>query len=213
MRTKRRTDAHRGCSAQRARDDCRHGRVHVPGAGHRRNGGCAERYLQLWRTALRDGHRGRARLRARPRPTRWRGASRAANTPHRIVARGPDRSGQNYPAMPSTRIGNGGSSTSRTCELRSKTSKRIRSRARWPLRPSPRQSSWSHRGDGCNRNTRGGCGIVVFVTERWTRGAAVTCRAAHDAQGQRSVSSLRHHGGGHDGAALGEAEDPRRPPT
>ena len=64
------TDAHRGCGAQRARHDCRHRRVHVAGAGHRREGGCAERHLQLRRDALRDGDRRRARLRARPRRTR-----------------------------------------------------------------------------------------------------------------------------------------------
>ena len=56
-----RPDAHGGCGAQRAGHDCRHGGVHVAGAGHRREGGCAERHLQLRRDALRDGDR-RARV-------------------------------------------------------------------------------------------------------------------------------------------------------
>ena len=48
---------YRRCGAQRAGDDCRHRRLHVAGAGHRREGGCAERHLQLRGDALRDGDR------------------------------------------------------------------------------------------------------------------------------------------------------------
>ena len=41
-----------------------HRGLHVAGAGHRREGGCAERHLQLRRDAVRDGDR-RARVRGR----------------------------------------------------------------------------------------------------------------------------------------------------
>ena len=37
--------------------DCRHGGLHVPGAGDRREGRCAERHFQLRGDAVRDGDR------------------------------------------------------------------------------------------------------------------------------------------------------------
>ena len=58
-----------GSGRQRTGRDCRDRRLYVARAGDRREDGCAERHLQLWDDALRDGDRGSAHLPGRPRPT------------------------------------------------------------------------------------------------------------------------------------------------
>ena len=67
--------------------DCRDGGLYGAGAGDRREGGRAQRHLQLRRDALRDGHGRRARSRARPPPRRWAAVIRAQpKPPSAIVA-------------------------------------------------------------------------------------------------------------------------------